>query len=53
MYEGEFRLNNFDGKGKYTYINGNVYEGDFKDDCFHGKGTFYYSDGKRFSDMWG
>jgi hypothetical protein len=29
-----------DGKGKYTYANGDVYEGDWKNDVREGKGVF-------------
>ena len=32
------------GKGKYTYNNGDVYEGEFKDGNFNGKGKKTYAD---------
>ena len=30
------------GKGIYSFINGEKYEGQFKDDKFEGKGIYYY-----------
>jgi len=38
IYEGDFVVGNFTGKGKYTYGN-RVYEGDFVDAQFSGFGT--------------
>ena len=31
-YEGEFKNGNFNGKGTYTWTDGNKYEGDWVDD---------------------
>ena len=31
-----------DGKGKYTYNNGNIYEGIWKEEEKCGKGTYYF-----------
>ena len=36
-----------DGKGTYTYKNGNIYEGEYKDDHAEGKGIFYHKNGDR------
>jgi len=39
-YEGECKNGKRDGKGKLTYLSGDVYEGYWKDDMFNGQGKF-------------
>lgn len=39
-YVGYFKNGKQEGKGKLTFVSGNVYEGDFKDGLKHGKGVF-------------
>ena len=39
VFEGDFKDDKMEGKGKYTYTDGGVYEGDFKDDKMEGKST--------------
>ncbi|ORY40421.1 hypothetical protein BCR33DRAFT_661781, partial [Rhizoclosmatium globosum] len=41
-----------EGKGKYTFPNGNVYVGDFKDGQFHGNGTIHMTNGGRYDASW-
>lgn len=41
-YSGEFKLNNYDGKGSLYNDSGILYQGDFKSGLFDGSGTFYY-----------
>ncbi len=36
------------GKGTYTWSDGERYEGEFKNGKFNGKGTYYYKDGATF-----
>lgn len=36
-YEGNFEKNKRNGKGIYSFINGDVYNGNFKEDNFNGK----------------
>ena len=48
-YEGDFVSGNFQGKGIYTYANGNKYEGDFVNDMCNGIGTYTCSNGKQFT----
>ena len=43
---------NYSGKGKYTYDNGDVYVGDFKDSRPHGKGTYTFKNGDKNSGEW-
>ena len=40
-YEGEFKRNNYQGKGEYHYGDGDYYKGDWKDSKYHGQGTAY------------
>ena len=35
-----------EGKGVYTFNNGNIYEGEFKNNKQNGKGILVYSEGK-------
>jgi len=40
-YEGEFKRNNYDGKGEYHYGDGDYYKGDWKHNKYHGQGAAY------------
>jgi hypothetical protein len=40
-YEGEFKRNEYEGKGEYHYGNGDYYKGDWKDSKYHGQGAEY------------
>jgi hypothetical protein len=40
-YEGEFKRNNYQGKGEYHYGDGDYYKGDWKDGKYHGQGAAY------------
>ena len=35
-----------EGKGKYTWANGDYYEGEFKNDHYNGKGKYMWANGK-------
>ncbi len=41
-YEGEFKSGLPEGKGVYTFSNGNIYRGDFKDGKMEGHGSLTY-----------
>jgi hypothetical protein len=43
-YEGQFKKGKPDGKGKYTWSNGNYYDGDWKDGKKAGKGSMVSKD---------
>ncbi|CAF4929612.1 unnamed protein product [Rotaria sp. Silwood1] len=47
-YEGQFKDNNFNGKGTYYYANGNQYTGDWVDDKKSGKGVFTWANGNQY-----
>ena len=40
-YEGEFKRNNYQGKGEYYYGDGDYYKGEWKDGKYHGQGMAY------------
>ncbi len=40
MFEGQWRSDHFEGKGRVLYANGDVYEGQLRDGRPHGQGTF-------------
>jgi hypothetical protein len=48
-YEGEFKRNNYHGKGEYHYGDGDYYKGDWKDGKYHGQGAAY---SKRLNRTW-
>ena len=48
-YEGEFKRNNYQGKGEYHYGDGDYYKGDWKDGKYHGQGASY---SKRLDRTW-
>lgn len=51
-YEGDIVNDRNEGKGVFTFSNGNRYEGDFKDGMFHGKGVIYFPTGSRYEGEW-
>ncbi len=40
-YEGEFKRNQWEGKGEYYYGDGDYYKGEWKDNKYHGQGAAY------------
>jgi hypothetical protein len=48
-YEGEFKRNNWEGKGEYHYGDGDYYKGDWKDSKYNGQGAAY---SKRLDRTW-
>jgi len=40
------------GKGTFTYANGNKFVGEFKDDKYNGQGTFTFADGMKYVGEW-
>ena len=40
-YEGEFKRNEWHGKGEYYYGDGDYYKGEWKDSKYHGQGAAY------------
>jgi hypothetical protein len=48
-YEGDFKRNNYNGKGAYYYGDGDYYKGDWKDGKYHGQGAAY---SKRLDRTW-
>ena len=48
-YEGEFKRNNYHGKGEYHYGDGDYYKGEWKDSKYNGHGAAY---SKRLDKTW-
>ncbi len=48
-YEGEFKRNNYNGKGEYHYGDGDYYKGMWKDGKYNGQGAAY---SKRLDRTW-
>jgi hypothetical protein len=48
-YEGEFKINQYQGKGEYHYGDGDYYKGEWKDGKYHGQGASY---SKRLNRTW-
>lgn len=52
-YEGDFRENKRDGKGKYIWPNGSYYIGGYKNNTYDGKGVYFDIDNKKIvSGIW-
>ena len=52
IYDGDWKDDVRNGKGKYTWINGDIYDGDWKDDKRNGKGKYTWVDGNIFEGDW-
>ena len=48
VYNGEFRNNRLDGKGRIQWNQGHIYEGDFKDNEINGVGVFKWKNGDMY-----
>ena len=46
MYEGEFLNGKFNGKGKYSYPDGQIYEGDYVNGVKEGNGKLTFPSGR-------
>lgn len=51
-YLGEFKSNEFDGKGTLTWPDGRKYVGDFVQGKHAGQGTMTFPDGKEYIGAW-
>ena len=45
LIPSQFVNDNFHGKGKYVFADGETYEGDFQDDVFCGVGVYHFAEG--------
>ncbi|KAI8821752.1 uncharacterized protein EV422DRAFT_505850 [Fimicolochytrium jonesii] len=51
-FEAEVVNERIEGRGKYTFPDGNVYIGEFKDGQFHGTGTIHFTHGGKYDASW-
>ena len=52
MYDGEFKDNNFHGKGTFNFFNGDVYTGEWRADKMQGRGVMTYANGDVYDGEW-
>jgi hypothetical protein len=48
QYVGDFKNDEKNGHGTYTFADGDKYTGEFKDGKYHGQGTFNFSNGDKY-----
>jgi hypothetical protein len=51
-YEGGYQAGKMEGRGVYSWANGDRYEGEFKDDEFNGRGLYTWAAGERYEGAW-
>lgn len=51
-YVGEFKDDNFNGRGVLTLDSGNKYAGDFREGTREGEAIYYYADGRIYQGQW-
>ena len=52
MYEGQWKNDRRDGKGSYTWPDGNKYVGEYADGKQEGRGVVTWADGTKFDGEW-
>lgn len=48
FFDGEFKNNVRNGRGRYQWKNGRVFVGEYRDDLRHGYGVFAYPNGEKY-----
>lgn len=51
-YSGDLVKGNREGKGTYTWTNGDKYEGHWKNNIKHGEGTYIWITGEKYTGEW-
>jgi hypothetical protein len=51
-HDGEFRDGKANGRGVFTWADGERYEGEFRDGKANGRGVFTWADGERYEGEW-
>jgi radial spoke head protein 1 len=49
---GQFIQGKRQGKGTYSYVNGDIYDGEWENDVKQGQGTYTYACGSKKSGKW-
>ncbi|KAE9537643.1 hypothetical protein AGLY_006666 [Aphis glycines] len=48
VYRGQWRNNEYNGRGKYVEVNGNIYDGQWSNGLKHGEGVYVFKDKGQF-----
>ena len=51
-YEGEWRENKANGRGKFWHADGDIYEGEWEDDKANGYGIYIHVNGAQYEGYW-
>jgi hypothetical protein len=51
-FEGDYRDGQLNGRGIYSFANGDRYEGEYADDMRSGRGMYVLADGTRYEGEW-
>lgn len=51
-YDGEWKEDMKEGKGRVKYANGDSFDGEFKEDSKSGEGVYTYASGEKHSGTW-
>ena len=51
-YEGEWRENKANGRGKFWHADGDIYEGEWEDDKANGFGIYIHVNGAQYEGYW-
>jgi len=51
-YEGEWRDNKANGKGKFWHADGDIYDGEWFDDKANGQGEYTHTNGAKYEGTW-
>ena len=51
-YEGLWKHDKANGKGRLIHADGDMYEGEWKEDKAHGQGVYVHTDGARYEGAW-
>lgn len=51
-YEGEWKNNKANGRGKFWHVDGDYFEGEWRDDKANGQGMYIHTNGARYEGDW-
>ncbi|EGR28665.1 hypothetical protein IMG5_170870 [Ichthyophthirius multifiliis] len=51
-YEGQWKENKANGKGKFLHVDGDIFEGEWENNKANGKGTYLHANGAKYDGYW-